>query len=73
MAPIARARACASERFFVVDRKGVIFWSYRSPIAINPGADGILDALEEISKQDTSQATNQGSAHVDAQSPSYVG
>jgi peroxiredoxin len=58
---------------FVLDRKGVIFWSYRSPIAINPGADGILDALANFSKQVTSQATDQGSAHVDAQSPSHVG
>ena len=31
---------------FVIDRRGVIFWSHRSPIAVNPGADGILDALE---------------------------
>ena len=33
---------------FVIDRKGVIFWSYLSPIAVNPGADGILDALEKL-------------------------
>lgn len=33
---------------FVIDRRGVIFWSYLSPIAINPGADGILDALEKL-------------------------
>jgi peroxiredoxin len=33
---------------FVVDRSGVIFWSYCSPIAVNPGADGILDALERM-------------------------
>src|ERR1700710_2182787 len=38
---------------FVIDRKGVIFWSYRSPIAVNPGADGILDALEQLSKQES--------------------
>jgi peroxiredoxin len=36
---------------FVIDRQGVIFWSYRSPIAVNPGADGILDALEKLPKQ----------------------
>jgi peroxiredoxin len=35
---------------FVIDRKGVIFWSYCSPIAVNPGADGILDALEKLAK-----------------------
>jgi peroxiredoxin len=36
---------------FVVDRNGVIFWSYLSPIAVNPGADGILDALESLQSQ----------------------
>ena len=34
---------------FVIDEKGTIQWSYLSPDAINPGADGILDALEEMS------------------------
>jgi peroxiredoxin len=36
---------------FVLDKDGVIVWSYCSPIAVNPGADGILDALEEMEKQ----------------------
>ncbi len=35
---------------FVIDKEGVIAWSYLSPTAINPGADGILDALEELNK-----------------------
>jgi peroxiredoxin len=34
---------------FVLDDKGTVFWSYCSPIAVNPGADGILEALEELS------------------------
>jgi len=34
---------------FVIDAKGIIQWNYLSPDAINPGADGILDALEELS------------------------
>lgn len=34
---------------FVIDEEGVIRWSYLSPDGINPGADGILDALEELS------------------------
>ncbi len=34
---------------FVIDEKGIIRWSYLSPDGINPGADGILDALEEMS------------------------
>ena len=33
---------------FLIERKGVIFWSYLSPVAVNPGADGILDALEKL-------------------------
>jgi peroxiredoxin len=33
---------------FVIDRDGVIRWSYVSPIGVNPGADGILDALENM-------------------------
>jgi peroxiredoxin len=45
---------------FVLDRSGVILWSYCSPIAVNPGADGILDALEKLPKEDGS--------HVDTQS-----
>ena len=36
-----------SERaLFVLDEAGTIRWSYVSPIGINPGADGILEALE---------------------------
>jgi peroxiredoxin len=33
---------------FVIDEEGVIYWSYCSPIAVNPGADGILEALENM-------------------------
>ena len=36
---------------FVINKDGIIEWSYQSPMAINPGADGILDALEFINKQ----------------------
>ncbi|MDP4130614.1 MAG: peroxiredoxin [Bacteroidota bacterium] len=35
---------------FVIDEKGIIQWSYLSPDGINPGADGILDALEQMDK-----------------------
>ena len=38
-----------SERaLFVVDPEGVISWAYLSPRGVNPGADGILSALEEL-------------------------
>ena len=40
-----------SERaLFVIDKTGIIAWSYCSPIAVNPGADGILEALEGLTK-----------------------
>jgi peroxiredoxin len=36
-----------SERaLFVVDGDGIVRWSYVSPVDVNPGADGILRALE---------------------------
>jgi peroxiredoxin len=33
---------------FVIDGEGMIAWSYVSPIGVNPGADGILIALEGL-------------------------
>jgi peroxiredoxin len=33
---------------FVIDAEGVIRWSYCSPVGVNPGADGILRALETL-------------------------
>ena len=36
---------------FVIDEEGVIQWSYLSPDSINPGADGILNALEKMSNK----------------------
>jgi hypothetical protein len=40
-----RASEGVYERALLVpDRQGTIAWSYCSPIAVNPGADGILDA-----------------------------
>jgi peroxiredoxin len=35
---------------FVIDKKGTIAWSYCSPVAVNPGADGILQTLENLPK-----------------------
>ncbi|HXS08356.1 MAG TPA: redoxin domain-containing protein [Candidatus Krumholzibacteria bacterium] len=44
-----RANDGTSERaLFVIDAQGMIRWSYCSPIEINPGADGILEALETL-------------------------
>jgi peroxiredoxin len=33
---------------FVIDADGIIHWSYVSPLTVNPGADGILAALESL-------------------------
>jgi peroxiredoxin len=39
----------ASERaLFVIDPEGIVHWSYVSPLGVNPGAAGILSALEEL-------------------------
>ena len=37
---------------FVIDTEGIIHWSYVSPIGINPGADGILRALESLQEKE---------------------
>jgi len=49
---------------FVVDGSGVIVWSYLSPIAVNPGADGILEALENISNKEGSHVSAQSAGHA---------
>jgi peroxiredoxin len=39
----------AERALFVIDGDGIIRWSYVSPVGVNPGADGILAALESLS------------------------
>jgi peroxiredoxin len=36
---------------FVIDSDGRIAWSYLSPVGVNPGADGILEALEGLRRR----------------------
>ena len=49
---VYRADDGTSERaLFVIDGDGVIRWSYVSPVGVNPGADGILLALESLSRE----------------------
>ena len=52
---VARSYGCyeshdgvAERALFVLDRDGRIAWSYVSPIGVNPGADGILEALSTL-------------------------
>jgi peroxiredoxin len=40
----------AERSLFVIDAAGVIRWSYLSDVGKNPGADGVLAALEEMSQ-----------------------
>ena len=35
----------------LLDRTGTVAWSYLSPPDVNPGADGIVDALDRLSAQ----------------------
>src|SRR5205823_4062648 len=41
---------------FVIDPEGIIRWSYVSPLGVNPGANGILTALEQL-KSEKAEAT----------------
>jgi peroxiredoxin len=46
---VYRAADGTSERaLYVIDADGIVRWSYVSPVGINPGADGILRALESL-------------------------
>jgi peroxiredoxin len=58
---VYRQQEGVSERaLFVLDEEGVIRWSYVSPIAVNPGADGILDALESLDALTTASSSSSG-------------
>jgi peroxiredoxin len=55
----------AERALFVLDRDGTIAWSYCSPIAINPGADGILEALEQLSAQASTHGHLESTDHAE--------
>jgi peroxiredoxin len=42
---------------FVLDSAGVIRWNHLSPDGVNPGADGILEALEALTPEQRGIAT----------------
>jgi peroxiredoxin len=52
----------AERALFVLDENGVIFWNYCSPLAVNPGADGILDALDRMPATETTHGDHSQSA-----------
>jgi peroxiredoxin (alkyl hydroperoxide reductase subunit C) len=41
----------SARALYLIDRDGKIAWSYIAPMGINPGADGVLQALEELSNR----------------------
>jgi peroxiredoxin len=52
-----------SERaLFVIDANGIIRWSYLSPVGVNPGADGILEALSSLTEEQRGQPLGSASA-----------
>ncbi len=49
---VYRASDGTSERaLYVIDADGAVQWSYVSPVGVNPGADGILRALESLEEE----------------------
>ena len=49
---VYRAKEGTSERaLYVIDADGIIRWSFVSPVGVNPGADGILRALEGLGRE----------------------
>ena len=61
---VARAYCVYNEKdgvceraLFVINTAGIIHWRYVSPIGVNPGANGILSALEDLkAKSETANA-----------------
>ena len=52
---VYRAKDGTSERaLYVIDADGIVRWSHVSPVGVNPGADGILRALENLGKEGAS-------------------
>jgi peroxiredoxin len=49
------AEGTTERALFVIDALGVVHWSYVSPVGVNPGADGILSALEELQNMDAAK------------------
>jgi peroxiredoxin len=48
-----------SERaLFVIDSEGVVQWSYVSPVGVNPGANGVLSALEDLQNMEATKSHN---------------
>src|SRR5256885_616539 len=46
------AEGTTERALFVIDADGIVRWSYISPVGVNPGAEGILAALEALHTQE---------------------
>lgn len=52
---VYRSQDGTSERaLYVIDADGIVRWSYLSPVGVNPGADGILRALDSLGEDEPS-------------------
>jgi peroxiredoxin len=51
---VYRSQDGTTERaLYVIDADGIVRWSYVSPVGVNPGADGILRALDGLDGSDS--------------------
>lgn len=57
------AEGVSERALFVVDAEGKIAWSFLSPIGVNPGADGVLRALESLQRNDRPSSAAASSEH----------
>ena len=63
----ANQKGQSARALFVLDRDGIIRWSHLSPSGVNPGANGILEALEALdsgSSPGRARASHQDSAQA---------
>ena len=51
----ARGHGVSERALFVIDPEGKIHWSYVSPVGVNPGAAGILSALETLHNKEVAK------------------
>ncbi|MCO6523509.1 MAG: redoxin domain-containing protein [Candidatus Schmidhempelia sp.] len=45
------SQGCSKRAIYIIDEKGIIQWSSLSPNEINPGIDGVLDALDKLATE----------------------
>lgn len=47
----SEAEGTSERALFVLDEKGIVRWRHVSPANVNPGAEGIIDALERLEER----------------------